>query len=1334
MRKISPDNQPDRIARAPTRNTNSLTKALPTMAMSGTVVNLTPKGTTHRLLPNQSKSKVHPEGTIAPITAFQRRGMALLENKSYAALMSFITLYCLFADDFRAAFFSKSADMGFYVVAFLCLLLFLVEFGLSCRCKHDYLLSFYFYLDVLATFSLLPDIGFIWNPLTDAETVSSVSQAGAKAGRIVRVVRVIRLVRIVKLIKWKHSTEESDLVIVESKTGGRMAEMTTRRVVMIVLFLCFVLPAFDGGYNEPFNLFESRGFDLIHQMSTTPADVSTQPIFLNTFGSWFYYTTDDVVYLTLHNITGDKLGRLFTSFSFPKTEVSTAQMAKILPTQAAVLDMYRVNELRSITSTGCFAAWNGSDIVADPVLSSLACQSVVWFDIATVAKATAISSIYRTVFILGVLVIASLSFVHVARIIVLNPIERMMATIKQLAESPLGQHLSIGSEQQRFAKEQGFETAVLEATLDKISGLMQMAKILPTQAAVLDMYRVNELRSITSTGCFAAWNGSDIVADPVLSSLACQSVVWFDIATVAKATAISSIYRTVFILGVLVIASLSFVHVARIIVLNPIERMMATIKQLAESPLGQHLSIGSEQQRFAKEQGFETAVLEATLDKISGLMQSHLDTAEFAFAVVGEDVEVALQTFQHLIPQDAFTLSAVYWAPRTPWKERWSSASPMSSISSPQRNLDHAINDVDAKGRAQLARACAKGDYDTVTKLLLHPKIDIALEDNAGVSPLEHAEKHGHHACATASSALYSVLNDSIVDDGGAKHDLLQHVVLQRVLDVKWELFGARKYYQHLLMHVLMLGAMTMIVSTQFILKAISKIADAFYEATAANDTTKADELYAEYAKKVGLQSSAVVWLFSVVFCLVGFVHLRQLKPERFLKLTRWMYDGKNVLDPHFVIPHVAKYKQKVRAWLLKRTILWTFVIAVPLLVVTCTLDDEGQFAVLQCQSYAAFGILLITAVYFLVLEYLELLGEDPWIFERIEGANVLGKLFWSFVLVFLLPFIVPFKASYRKYFASFNNKLQITTYLCMLGPFAWTHAALHIFDYPAYETAEVIENIYLCLGAFIILSLWMLSLQYLEVNKTAGYLLPIVKDVMGDVWDFLIFYGVFQCGLTCAYYFIFQQKSDSYKTLWASFRASYFVMYGENGVGDFNAKGDDKKHLLQGPIMHFGFILRMFHCAVMVVLLLNLLLAMMNKTVDRNWAKLQSRALASYARCVLRLETMLGLTEADRDALNRIVFQNQWCGERTPLVGSNQPALNPIFTEPVLKQCLTASAPIGDRDAMQEAKVADATLRSAAAVKQLQAAMTDIDAKLEALSTALQQTSALQRELPTKM
>ncbi|OQR89246.1 Voltage-gated Ion Channel (VIC) Superfamily, partial [Achlya hypogyna] len=468
LRKVAPDNKPDGTARTYTRNTDSLTKALPTMAMSGTVHNLTPRGMTQRSLPNQPSSKIHPEGAVKPMSPLRRWCVGVLENRRLGALLSVLTIYCLFGDDFRSAFCSKSADDGFFAVAFICLLLFLFEFVVSCFCKPGYLFSFYFYLDIAATLSLIPDIGFIWSPLSGGGTVSSVSQAGSKAGRIIRVVRVIRLVRIVKLIKWKHSTEEKNLVIVESKTGGRMAEMTIRRVVMIVLFLCFVLPAFDGGYNEPFNGFESRGFDTIHQMTTTSTDVTQSPIFLNTFGSWFYYTTDDIVYLDMYNISNTKMNAMFNSFSFPETDVSTAQVAKILPSQSAVLELYRVNELRSITSTGCFNNWNGSDLVVNPVLVSTSCQSVVWFDVATSAKATAITSIYRTLFILAVLLTSSLSFVHVARIIVLNPIERMMATVKQLAESPLGKHLSIDKDQQRFAQDQGFETAVLEATLDKI--------------------------------------------------------------------------------------------------------------------------------------------------------------------------------------------------------------------------------------------------------------------------------------------------------------------------------------------------------------------------------------------------------------------------------------------------------------------------------------------------------------------------------------------------------------------------------------------------------------------------------------------------------------------------------------------------------------------------------------------------------------------------------------------------------------------------------------------------------------------------------------------------
>lgn len=49
-----------------------------------------------------------------------------------------------------------------------------------------------------------------------------------------------------------------------------------------------------------------------------------------------------------------------------------------------------------------------------------------------------------------------------------------METVHQLALNPLGRQANIEKDNQKLAKEQGFETALLESTLDKISALMQV--------------------------------------------------------------------------------------------------------------------------------------------------------------------------------------------------------------------------------------------------------------------------------------------------------------------------------------------------------------------------------------------------------------------------------------------------------------------------------------------------------------------------------------------------------------------------------------------------------------------------------------------------------------------------------------------------------------------------------------------------------------------------------------------------------------------------------------------------------------------------------------------
>ena len=94
-------------------------------------------------------------------------------------------------------------------------MLFGVELILASIGKPDYFNSFFFWLDLISTLSLITDIKFIWDPITgggqgegdDSADAASLARAsrgariGTKAGRMTRVIRLIRLIRIVKLYK-----------------------------------------------------------------------------------------------------------------------------------------------------------------------------------------------------------------------------------------------------------------------------------------------------------------------------------------------------------------------------------------------------------------------------------------------------------------------------------------------------------------------------------------------------------------------------------------------------------------------------------------------------------------------------------------------------------------------------------------------------------------------------------------------------------------------------------------------------------------------------------------------------------------------------------------------------------------------------------------------------------------------------------------------------------------------------------------------------------------------------------------------------------------------------
>ncbi|TMW62301.1 hypothetical protein Poli38472_009794 [Pythium oligandrum] len=444
---------------------------------------------------NQTKRKLLPTAPTDPIekySPFRKKCALFLEARGFTVLMLIVTVYALFGDDIRLSLAHKSADNSFFSLATLCLVLFSFEFFLSCYAKPGYLWSFYFMLDLIATFSVLPDIGWVWAAIIGSNTSSSAikasraTRAGSKAGRIVRVVRAVRLFRVVKILKWKHKDDDGSgaTQVQESKVGSKMGEVTIQRVVILVLFLVMLLPVFDGGYTQKDYRYQDVGLRSIHMLVTSGYASPSSTEYHRMFEG---YVRDAgvLVFMQMANITKDQVLADITNMRFQPLDSPAAayslsenpsngwSAASILPDYATVVDTFRDTEINIVKTYGCF---NSSFIVTDVPDATSGCISIAIFDISDAARSSAGYNILKTCFIIVVLVSASTEFIRIARKLVLQPIERMMSIVQKLAENPLAsvQSSENDAEIRKNAKEQGFETALLELTLSKVGTLMQV--------------------------------------------------------------------------------------------------------------------------------------------------------------------------------------------------------------------------------------------------------------------------------------------------------------------------------------------------------------------------------------------------------------------------------------------------------------------------------------------------------------------------------------------------------------------------------------------------------------------------------------------------------------------------------------------------------------------------------------------------------------------------------------------------------------------------------------------------------------------------------------------
>ena len=288
------------------------------------------------------------------------------------------------------------------------------------------------------------------------------SRAGARAGRIVRLVRMVKLYKYFKAQKKaeaeaaakieaaamnaageNHVTEkvvedEDDKMAEltpESHVGAAMSDLTTRRVIVLVLVMLIAIPLLSYSTSD---FAPTYGTTLVHSYAKLNTSSDTTE-----YDSSYYMAVNNVVANLdcLHLSVNDKV---FFHDNY--------------------LDDLRDVETLTIDFKTYVPSPDGSGNV--PV------ETISIYDMRNSSVQTATFGIYMTIFVLFLLVVGTYFFSTDVNRLVIIPIEKMVALVQDISKNPLGVEYKMLGEEDGFL--QGMETTLLLQTINKIGALMKV--------------------------------------------------------------------------------------------------------------------------------------------------------------------------------------------------------------------------------------------------------------------------------------------------------------------------------------------------------------------------------------------------------------------------------------------------------------------------------------------------------------------------------------------------------------------------------------------------------------------------------------------------------------------------------------------------------------------------------------------------------------------------------------------------------------------------------------------------------------------------------------------
>lgn len=331
-------------------------------------------------------------------------------------------------------------------------------------------------MDLIASFSLLCDIpGFMdaisfekddSNPHLTMDRAAKLAQAGARAARIMQVIAVVQLLRY-KAQRLRErgskarytedgstrssssgedgSTNLSNISISkpQSRVGEKLTEMTMRKVILGVLLLLVVLPAFDANvlYGKPTSV-EEGGLVMLHDLYLQDGNSTAFQIALQAY-------IEENVY---------KMGTRKTGFLYRLiiANVTLLDADPDLRKEERQTSTVQTDQCDNGPWDECF-------------------ESKSWVNVRWAIQMQALLDIGRITFILAMLSLGALLFIRDTDALVLQPIERMVEKVRSVSENPLAAHTGANATKTKTEKEgKQLETRVLEQSIAKICSLLSV--------------------------------------------------------------------------------------------------------------------------------------------------------------------------------------------------------------------------------------------------------------------------------------------------------------------------------------------------------------------------------------------------------------------------------------------------------------------------------------------------------------------------------------------------------------------------------------------------------------------------------------------------------------------------------------------------------------------------------------------------------------------------------------------------------------------------------------------------------------------------------------------